>query len=368
MKRCIALVFVILSFSISPASASSDIYLTAPQSRTIDGLFLNDRLAELIAPTGELGISVYRNLRAAKNVYIDIALIEEVEDLVDGYTFLQPTGAETSVEGSTDAKRWLTSLTSGLKGKQLFALPYGNPEYAFLNRNAPAEYRFYKELAQSRLSGFFGLPVQAADSYNAGSRESSKIAREMYAAYRSSLRRIYSYAPSPEVTNSRLELAKIINPQLAEDSIPLVIDPLRERLNQIEDGVRISSGNYTITADRYDLPVTVINDYSIPVNVKLKVRPNNSRVVIGELANVSIPANSQVQVALPIEVIASGETDLEVKLRSLNGRVVGEPVIIPLRLAVISPVATWFTTGMAIILLLAAVIQSMRRVKRRRSA
>ncbi len=69
---------------------------------------------------------------------------------------------------------------------------------------------------------------------------------------------------------------------------------------------------------------------------------------------------------IPLRIIASGETQIEFKLRSEKGKQVGEAEYIPLRLAVISPLTTWFTTGMAIILLLAAVIQSMRRVKKRK--
>jgi hypothetical protein len=81
---------------------------------------------------------------------------------------------------------------------------------------------------------------------------------------------------------------------------------------------------------------------------------------------VNVEANSQSQVEIPLRIIASGDTQIELKIRSLKGKVVGEVEYIPLRLAVISPLTTWFTTGMAIILLLAAVIQSMRRVKKRK--
>ncbi|MEJ0014272.1 MAG: hypothetical protein WDN07_01350 [Actinomycetota bacterium] len=39
----------------------------------------------------------------------------------------------------------------------------------------------------------------------------------------------------------------------------------------------------------------------------------------------------------------------------------------PLKLSVISPIATWFTTGAAILLFIAAGIQSIRRIRKRKA-
>ena len=129
----------------------------------------------------------------------------------------------------------------------------------------------------------------------------------------------------------------------------------------------VSPGNYTITAAKYELPVTVINDFDQLVSVDLDITTTNSRVVVTKVPRITLQPRSQLQIKVPIEVIASGDTALRLQLRTPKGSAVGEPARIPLRLAVISPVTTWFTTGMAIILLLAAVIQSVRRVKRRKN-
>ena len=123
---------------------------------------------------------------------------------------------------------------------------------------------------------------------------------------------------------------------------------------------------YTITASRYDLPVTIINDFNQQVSVDLDITTTNSRVLVTQVPRVTIDASSQVQIKIPIDVIASGDTALRLQLRTPRGSAIGEIERIPLRLAVISPITTWFTTGTAIILLLAAVIQSVRRVKRRK--
>ena len=112
---------------------------------------------------------------------------------------------------------------------------------------------------------------------------------------------------------------------------------------------------------------SVINDFDQVVSVDLDVTTTNSRVVVTQVPRITLEPQSQIQIKVPVEVIASGDTALRLQLRTPKGSVVGESTRIPLRLAVISPVTTWFTTGMAIILLLAATVQSVRRVKRRRN-
>ena len=165
---------------------------------------------------------------------------------------------------------------------------------------------------------------------------------------------------------SRIQLGQLLNPSLSKESSDLLYENLTKALKENAKKLRVARGNYTITASNYDLPVTVINGFSVPVNVELIARPTNSRIVVGAAPLVSVAANSQSQVEIPLRIIASGDTQIELKLRSQNGKQVGEVEYIPLRLAVISPLTTWFTTGMAIILLLAAVIQSVRRVKKRK--
>jgi hypothetical protein len=79
---------------------------------------------------------------------------------------------------------------------------------------------------------------------------------------------------------------------------------------------------------------------------------------------IEIPASSKIQVLLPIEVVASGQTLLLAQLTNLENKPVGFPVNIVLNLSVISPVATWITSGAAVILFAAAVIQSVRRFRK----
>jgi hypothetical protein len=348
-----------------PAQANTTITLTEPMHRSADGIFINDDLASAITPQGRLGKTLFDRTSAVKSYVIDMATIEEIQDLADGYSFIDESGEIVEIPEFVIADIWLNTLRSAVKGRSISALPYGNPDRRFLGSESPAEYEFLKQVGAERLAAFLSLPVMSVDSLDLG-QESQEKNRALSDAYQRDLRVLYTVAPAPELASLRLQLGQLLNPSLSSESSDLLYEPLVKALKSNSKKLRVARGNYTITASNYDLPVTIINDYSVPVSVELIARPTNSRIVVGAAPIVKVDANSQSQVEIPLRIIASGDTQIELKLRSPKGKVVGEVEYIPLRLAVISPLTTWFTTGMAIILLLAAVIQSMRRVKKRK--
>ena len=364
MKRLLCLLAFLL-IPVIPAHANTTITLTEPIHRNAEGIFIDDDLASAITPQGRLGKALFDRTSAVRSYVTDMATIEEIQDLADGYRFFDETGQVVEIPEFVIADIWLNTLRSAVKGRSISALPYGNPDQKFLESKSPAEYKFLKQVGTERLSAFLDLPVSSVDSLELGG-ESLVKNRALSDAYRRDLRILYSVAPAPELVSLRLQLGQLLNPSLSKESSDLLYENLTKALKENAKKLRVARGNYTITASNYDLPVTIINDFSVPVNVELIARPTNSRIIVGAAPLVTVVANSQSQVEIPLRIIASGDTQIELKLRSQKGKQVGEIAYIPLRLAVISPLTTWFTTGMAIILLLAAVIQSMRRVKKRK--
>jgi hypothetical protein len=365
VKRILlALLITLFSIPILPiAAGDSANYFAEPTHLGADGIFVDNELATLIQPGNRLGDLVFKR-NYSSTLVIDIATVEEIADLADGYQFLDSAGNIYEVDSDANATRWLSALKTLSKAKRILALPYGNPDITFLREQAPAELAFYQEVASSKLSTFLGVTVENAPLQSSASK-SNLLARTLHKSYRAELRALDSVATADEITSLRLQLGKVLNPELPKERADQLINKLQVALVEHRKKLRIAAGNYTITAENYDLPVTVINDFSTPVTVQVVPRANNSRVIVRETAPITIGAQSQVQVKIPIKVLASGETRLEVRLQTSSGKFVGESDSIRLRLAVISPLTTWFTTGMAIILLLAAVVQSVRRVKRR---
>ena len=361
MKRIfLLLVFILLSMPIASADSSN---IADPTHRDADGIFLDNDLATLIQPGNRLGDLVFKR-NYSGTLVIDVATVEEVADLADGYQFVDGAGTLFEVESDQNAPRWLAALKNQSKDKHIFALPYGNPDISYLRESAPAELEFYQEVAVSKLSTFLGLNVTNAPLQSSVSK-SNPLARTLHKSYRSELRALDAVASVDEITSLRLQMGKVLNPELPEKRATELISKLQAKLVESRSKLRIAAGNYTITSEKYDLPVTVINDFATPITIRVIPRANNSRVIVRETAPITVGAQSQIQVKIPIQVLASGETRLDVKLKTTSGKNVGEISSIPIRIAVISPWTTWFTTGMAIILLLAAVIQSVRRVKRR---
>jgi hypothetical protein len=92
----------------------------------------------------------------------------------------------------------------------------------------------------------------------------------------------------------------------------------------------------------------------------------NSRVVVESFNGVNIAANSKKQLELKLKVIAPGETTIFAQITDLGGQDIVPMSILQINSTVIDKRVTWFTTGAAILLLLAAVAQSVRRVRRGR--
>jgi len=364
MKRLLGLVFLLLIPTL-PANAQSTMTLIEPTHRSITGVFINDELASSITPRGRLGKLLFERSGSVNTFVIDVALLEEIQDLADGYTFIDEAGETIEIPEFLIAQIWLDTLRNAVRGKQVIALPYGNPDREFLEKRAPGEYEFLKEVAQVRLRAALSAPVEPGEA-SATSGASNPLIQNLSDAYRKSLRLTYAAIPAPEVTTIRLKIAQLLNPDLPKESVKPLASDLSKALRENSKKLRIASGSYTITSTNYNLPITVTNDFSIETKIELFVRATNSKVVVGYVAPLSIPAKSQIQVEVPLEVLTSGETRLEFKFISDKGIQIGENQYIPIRLAVISPITTWFTTGMAIILLLAAVIQSVRRIKGRK--
>ena len=84
-------------------------------------------------------------------------------------------------------------------------------------------------------------------------------------------------------------------------------------------------------------------------------------------AGVVVLAKSKKQLELTLDVIAPGETTIFAQITDSTGVNVAPVSILQINSTVIDKRVTWFTTGAAILLLLAAVAQSVRRVRKGRN-
>ena len=349
-----------------PAQAETLITLSKPSFQLADGRFVNNDLALLLSSGAELDTVLAKPIRGSRTWLLDPVLFEEIADLGDGYVYLDAEGNDVTVDELPAAQQWLSLFTFVTRNDRIVAMTYGNPSTSFLRKYAPGELALYNKLSQIRLAEILGREV-SPPSEVANTEKPALAAQNSYSTLRKSLRTINSLVTTRDVEDLRLGLAKTLNPGFSKTNAVAMVRSYQSEVTTFQRRLRVSPGNYTITASKYDLPVTVINDFDQLVSVDLDITTTNSRVVVSQVPRITLQPRSQIQIKVPIEVIASGDTVLRLQLRTPKGSAIGETARIPLRLAVISPVTTWFTTGMAIILLLAAVVQSVRRVKRRKN-
>lgn len=368
MKRISAAIisFLLLMSGAPIAQANTLITLSAPTTRLADGRFINNDLALSISPGGKFGELVNNPGSGTRTWVIDPAFIEEALDLADGYIYLDENGDEVVVEEFSIAQQWFNLLVLRSRNDQIVSTTYGSPSISYLKRYAPGELSIYNQLSKVRLETLMGRSVSAPSTAVFTTENPALVARNSYTPMRKLIRVVNALVTTKDIEDLRIGIAKTLNPQLTKDNAVLITKSYFAAIEAAQNNIRVSPGNYTITTAAYDLPVTVINDFAQEVSVDLEITTTNSRVVVGIVPRITVAANSQTQIEVPLDVIASGETVLRLQLTTPNGSFVGEEERIPLRLAVISPITTWFTTGMAIILILAAVVQSVRRVRKRK--
>ena len=87
------------------------------------------------------------------------------------------------------------------------------------------------------------------------------------------------------------------------------------------------SSPINLVADNGSLPIAVGNTLGHPVTVYLSVRPDRALLnVIKNHIEVTIEANSQTRVYIPVESVANGEVSLAVSLTSSTGVQVSQPM------------------------------------------
>ena len=366
MKKFAVLIVSSLLLLMMPqaVAANTIIRITAPVHQTFTGEFRNDDLAQLLTPSGALGLKVFQPIAKNRTWVIDPALVDEVILMANEYTL----ATEAEPAGKEIASMWLTQLKRVTAGNDVVALAYGNPDVALAKRLAPSELKNYFVYGQNRLQLALGRIVRSEPGakWTVGKSGLSNPLRKSYSENRKALTRLSRAVDTPELIHLRARLAQLLSPTLDKDSREYFSYSATAAVKEMVHKLRINSGKYQLTTSSVKLPVTLINEFPVDVKVDLQMAPNNSRVRVDSFNDVLIPADSKVQLEMLVDVIAPGQTIVSAQILSATDdyEIVPE-ALLTLNSTVIDSRVTWFTTGSAILLLLAGVAQSVRRVRRR---
>ncbi len=350
------------SFIIIPnANAAQVIKISEPTHRLADGVFFNDLLAQKLAPSGILGQAVYLNSQSVNNWLVDPATIDEIIAMSNGYGISDgtaPTGQEI-------AKSWLTQFTKVTRNKKITPITYGNPSSFWVNEIMPDQIDYLDEISKFKLESFLSRPVEKTGGADAEKQKINKTSLSVLKYGQRQINLLSTLLEKKQLEDNQLRLLKLLNPNLGEKLFLDLLKDYDKSISVMRAKLNVKNTKFTVTSSKEELPITVVNDYDQVVKLKLSTRAMNSKVSVAQIEEIELEAKSKKQVLLPIEVFAAGDSRLLVQLTNLENKPVGYPVYIDLKLSVISPVATWITTAAAVLLFIAALFQSVRRVRKR---
>lgn len=363
MKKILVAIFV-LSFLALPSahSATSVIRIVDKPHTTFDGTFRDNELAATLLPNGKLGKLIFGFGSTKSTFLIDAALIHEVEDMADGYSFAgkeEPAGQQT-------ARNWLFRLRSVVANNNVVALPYGNPDEKLLKSIAPSELKFYALYAQTQLQESLGRPVIAQNGWGKGTSRLSNEFIYSYSKNRRLLTGLATISSATEIFDARARLGIVMNPLLTREERTYFSYNQSAAVKELSHRLRVIPGRYQLTSTSVKLPITLVNNFDTAAVVSVSLIPMNTRMQIENINNITIAPKSRQQILLPVDVIAPGSTLVLAQFMNTKGQLVGDVSKLNLTATIIDSRVAWFTTGAAVLLFLGAVTQSVRRITRAR--
>jgi hypothetical protein len=356
-----ALIFLSSFILIPNTNAAQAVKISEPTHRLADGVFFNDLLAQKLAPSGSLGQAVYLNTQSVNNWLVDPATIDEIIAMSNGYGISDGTAPA----GQEIAKSWLAQFTKVTRNKKITPITYGNPSSFWVNEIMPDQIAYLNEISKFKLESFLSRPVEKSGGAEAEKQKINKTSLSVLKYGQRQINLLSTLLEKKQLEDNQLRLLKLLNPNLDEKLFLDLLKDYDKSISIMRAKLNVKNTKFTVTSSKEELPITVVNDYDQVVRLKLSTRAMNSKVSVAQIEEIELEAKSKKQVLLPVEVFAAGDSRLLVQLTNLENKPVGYPVYIDLKLSVISPVATWITTAAAVLLFIAALVQSVRRVRRR---
>lgn len=365
MRRFLTLLitFLSLTFFISPTSnAATVVVISEPTHRLSDGIFFDDLLAQKLMPTGELGALVFARNNSANMWQIDPATISEIVAMSNGYSVQD--GAVAS--GQIVATQWLAQFKKVTRFEKVSSLPYGNPSGYWIDQISKDDAAYLNAISKIRLEAVLGKATDGVIAFNTTQQSLSKPILNIFKYAQRQIDLLSSLVGQKELLAEQLRLMQLLNPNIEDKRLNTLIKDYDQSITTMRSKLKIKSTKFTVTSEIEELPVTIVNDFNSTVKLKLSTRAVNSKVEVAPVEIIDLLPKSKQQVLLPIQVMAPGDSQLLAQLTNLENKPVGYPVYINLKLSVISPVATWITSGAAVLLFIAILVQSVRRVRRRK--
>lgn len=356
MKKLFVLLLLSLLIPTPIAQAAQNqIIITDKPYRLYDGKLNKNNFETDLAFDGKLGAKVFAPLPKPRVWVIDAALVEEITQF-------------QKEKGSKVAQSWLTQLRRVSAGDGVFATAYSNPDINFAKRISATDLTFYYKYGQNSLAVALGRSVYSAEigKWNLGRANLSYSNLQTLEYSRKILRNLSTVLPEYELEEARSKISKMMALGLTKDERNSLIQNYSEGNEKFVSKLRVVGGRYRLTTEKEKLPITLVNDFESPITVNLVFEPLNARTFFPKYEPIELNPKSRIQIPVQVENVAAGDSTVLVRFENQRGAQIGSRGVLNISSTVISPLVAWFTTGAAILLFLAAVVQSVRRVRKTR--
>jgi hypothetical protein len=154
-----------------------------------------------------------------------------------------------------------------------------------------------------------------------------------------------------------------------DDDWTAAVTALGAEAQRLSSAVTVLHGSdVTVVSSDVQLPITIQNQLDQPASVTVRLRPRSSRLVVEQTQSVTVSAQSQQRLAVPVRAVGNGDTDVVVELLTPTGQPLGEPVTMRVRVR-----ADWETVGTLVVgvlvglVLVVGVVRGVVTGRRRRA-
>jgi hypothetical protein len=189
-------------------------------------------------------------------------------------------------------------------------------------------------------------------------------------------RRVVQFAPvaaTPEAITSgnRLQLLSMLSNEWTDtpSAWTTAAKGYVTQTNKVVDAVQVAQSSRILgLADQLELPISITNDLDQDVTINLLVHPTTPRVSVDKkdkFQTITIGANSQRRIQIPIQALSNGKAKLVVSLTSATGVAIGKAVTLEVNVQ-----AGWETLGTLIFVALIVALFAfgiVRNIRKRRA-
>lgn len=173
-------------------------------------------------------------------------------------------------------------------------------------------------------------------------------------------------------TVQRLESSSLIGaPKVsaaAADRVRGVITKLRQNSVYLVPPANGKGYTYTLTSDKSSLTVTVVNNLTVPVRIRLSMSRTSGPpgFTAGDIGEQTINPGVKKQLKVPTQVSVLGRYQVGVQLSTPSGLALGSPLELSVRSTALGTIGVVITVVAGVVLAIALLVRLVVRLRRRR--